>query len=159
MFIHVVRSGPRWALTPFLLVAVAVSACDDDGGGDPLAGYRQDCVERINDFRATIDLPPLARWQDAEQCADEQARQDAASGTAHGAFGQCDESAQNECPGWGSLDDVIDGCLQMMWSEGPGTDYSAHGHYINMTNEAYGEVACGFHETPDGAVWAVQDFR
>ena len=43
--------------------------------------------------------------------------------------------------------------------DGPGEPYSEHGHYINMTNTAYTEVACGFYTTPDGAVWAVQDFR
>jgi len=132
---------------------LAVAACDDEGEkSDP-------CVDRINGFRATLDLPPLARWKDAESCADDQARQDSESGIAHGAFGQCEESAQNECPGWGSYDEIIEGCLQMMWDEGPGEPYSEHGHYINMTNTAYTEVACGFYTTPDGAVWAVQDFR
>jgi hypothetical protein len=77
----------------------------------------------------------------------------------HGAFGQCEEHAQNECPGWPSIVDVIEGCLQLMWDEGPGEPYSAHGHYINMTDAAYSEGACGFHTTPEGAVWAVQDFR
>jgi len=33
------------------------------------------------------------------------------------------------------------------------------GHYINMSNPDYTEVACGFYTTPDGYVWAVQDFR
>jgi uncharacterized protein YkwD len=139
----------------------SLAACDggdDDGRGD-LDAQSAACVDRINELRASIDLPPLERWADAEACADDQAQQDSESGQFHGAFGECGESAQNECPGWSSVEDVIDGCLQMMWDEGPGEPYEDHGHYINMTNPAYGEVACGFHTTPDGAVWAVQDFR
>ncbi len=32
-------------------------------------------------------------------------------------------------------------------------------HYDNMTSPGYAMVACGFHVTSGGAVWAVQDFR
>jgi hypothetical protein len=147
----------------FLLVGatacLALFAACDDGGGRALDAQSDACVDRINGFRATLGLPPLDRWDDAETCADGQAKADSESGVYHSAFGQCEESAQNECPGWGSYDEIVEGCLQMMWDEGPGDDYSAHGHYINMSNEAYTEVACGFYTTPDGAVWAVQDFR
>ena len=143
-----------------------LAACDGDDDDDDASGRSQEldsasaaCVERINGFRATIGLAPLERWEGAESCADDQAKQDSESGDFHGAFGQCQESAQNECPGWASYDDVVQGCLQAMWDEGPGEPYSEHGHYINMTNTAYAEVACGFYTTPEGAVWAVQDFR
>lgn len=142
-----------------VLASALLSSGCDDAEGDEYGEYRELCVDRINEFRATESLPPLERWRSAESCADDEARQDAASGVAHGAFNQCEESAQNECPGWSSLDDIIDGCLQMMWDEGPGEPYSAHGHYINMSNTAYTEVACGFHVTDSGAVWSVQDFR
>jgi hypothetical protein len=138
---------------------VGIVGCDESEGGDALSGDRQACVDRINDFRDTIGMGPLARWEDAESCADDEARQDSESGVAHGAFGQCDEWAQNECPGWPSVDDVIQGCLQSMWNEGPGEPYSEHGHYINMTNESYTKVACGFYETPDATIWAVQNFQ
>jgi len=47
----------------------------------------------------------------------------------------------------------------MMFDEGPGEPYSAHGHYINMTNPAHSRVACGFYQGPDGRWWAVQDFQ
>jgi uncharacterized protein YkwD len=144
------------------LCLAAAPACDDDDGYTDQTDYEAGisaCVDRINEFRATLDLPALARWTDAETCADDQARQDSESDSFHGAFGQCDEYAQNECPGWGSVDQIVDGCLQMMWDEGPGEPYSEHGHYINMTNTSYTEVACGFYTTPDGAVWSVQDFR
>ncbi len=150
---------PKVWMVVAAVMCLPLVACDDDGGRGELDAKSAACVDRINELRATIDLPPLERWEDAEECADDQARQDSESGTAHGAFGQCGESAQNECPGWPSYDDIVEGCLQMMWDEGPGEPYSEHGHYINMTNPAYAEVACGFHVTSDGSVWAVQDFR
>lgn len=137
---------------------VSVSGCDDDDE-DRYEEYRIACVARINELRATESLPPLDRWGSGESCADDEAEIDAESGVAHSAFNQCEESAQNECPGWGSLDDIIDGCLQMMWDEGPGEPYSEHGHYINMSNSSYSEVSCGFFVTETGAVWAVQNFR
>jgi hypothetical protein len=46
----------------------------------------------------------------------------------------------------------------MMFDEGPGEPYSAHGHYINMTSTSYSQVACGFYVTSDGSVWIVQNF-
>jgi hypothetical protein len=42
--------------------------------------------------------------------------------------------------------------------EGPGSDFSTHGHYINMTSTSYTMVACGFY-AGGGGVWATQDFR
>jgi hypothetical protein len=132
---------------------------DGDGDTDPLSAYRTACVDRINGFRATLDLPPYDRWQEEESCEDYEARLDAQSGVAHSAFGQCGEMAQNECPGWGSYDDVVQNCLQMMWDEGPGADFNQHGHFINMSSTDYDRVACGFYETGNGSVWAVQNFR
>jgi hypothetical protein len=136
--------------------------------GDPYA----DCVARVNQFRACVCLPPLAQWTAGQACADQDAQYDSQQGTAHaGAQANiCDwGSAQNECPSWSRAtpESVIDGCLQMMFEEGPppsspctGSCYTAHGHYINMTgtNYRYG-VACGFYTTSSGAVWAVQNFK
>jgi hypothetical protein len=91
-------------------------------------------------------------------CADNQGRLDQAAKTPHSAFGQCSESAQNECPAFkGTPDAVVDRCLKMMFDEGPG-EGPAHGHYVNMTNPAYRTVACGFHVAPDGSFWLVQNF-
>jgi hypothetical protein len=70
--------------------------------------------------------------------------------------------AQNECPGWPSVSSITDGtgsCLQQMWNEGPGADFQAHGHYINMSSTKYTKVACGFYKTSNGSIWAVQDFH
>ena len=46
-----------------------------------------------------------------------------------------------------------------MWAEGPGADFQAHGHYINMSSTKYSKVACGFYKTPGGSVWAIQNFQ
>ena len=122
-----------------------------------------DCVTRINQLRWECQcLPPLARWTGGEECADQHAEYDSTRGP-HAGFRDdiCSEGgyAQNECPGWPSSGRVITGGLQAMWDEGPGEPYSAHGHYINMTNPGYTAVACGFYETPDGQVWSVQNFQ
>lgn len=148
--------------------ALFVACSDDDAGGDgggngsqndPYAAQRQACVNRINAFRATLDLPPLQRWTVEEPCVDGQAQSDSQTGDAHGAFGDCHERAQNECPGWRSIDQTIQDCLQDMWDEGPGEPFSEHGHFLNMSNPEHTQVACGFYETPDGEVWAIQNFR
>lgn len=118
------------------------------------------CVDTINHYRATLGLPAYARWADGEACADGQARSDAASGTPHGAFGQCTESAQNECPGWNDTPaSVISACMDAAWAEGPGTDFGRHGHYNNMSSTGYTKVACGFFTTAGGQVWSVQNFK
>ena len=127
--------------------------------GDPYA----DCVTRINQLRWECQcLAPLQRWSEAEGCADQHAEYDSTR-SAHSGFRDdiCSPRgwAQNECPGWGSIENVITGCLQAMWGEGPGEPYLEHGHYINMTNPSYTMVACGFHETNSGSIWSVQNFQ
>jgi len=113
-------------------------------------------------------LEPLGRNTEAESCASQQAEYDADLGSAHAGFrdGICEPRgwAQNECPGWGSEAQIVDGCLQMMFDEGPpptedctGECYQTHGHFINMTGD-YTQVACGFFTTADGEVWSVQNF-
>jgi hypothetical protein len=159
----------RW----FALFAVVASGCSSGGGngdgggggggGDGSgggAGAAQLCVDTINMYRATLNLAPYARWTDQEACADGQAASDSMTMKAHGAFGMCTEGAQNECPNWsGPPEMLLKGCLASMWAEGPGTDFSKHGHYINMSSTKYTKVACGFHQTSTGKYWAVQDFR
>ncbi len=127
--------------------------------GDPYA----DCVTRINQLRWECQcLPSLQRWTEAEGCANQHSEYDSTR-SAHSGFRDsiCSPGgwAQNECPGWRSTEHVIEGCLQAMWDEGPGEPYSAHGHYINMTNPSYTMVACGFYETGDGSFWSVQNFQ
>lgn len=132
---------------------------DDTASADPDEAATKLCVDTINMYRATIGLAPLQRWSDAEDCSDAECVSDGNSGTPHGAFGMCGESAQNECPGWpGPPADMITGCLELMWNEGPGEDFNAHGHYINMSSTDYTKVACGFAEV-NGEIWSVQNFQ
>ena len=151
-----------------LSMLLAFWGCRDDSGNtetqkndetDSYLQARADCIERINTFRATLGLSPYSRWVEAKSCSDDEAKSDAQSGQAHGAFGDCGEFAQNECPGWDSVNQVVSDCLQDMWDEGPGEDFNAHGHYINMSSTEYSRVACGFYTTSDGKVWSVQNFR
>jgi hypothetical protein len=119
----------------------------------------QRCVDGINRHRASIGLGPLQRWTQNEACASGQAADDARTRKPHGTFGRCSEKAQNVCPDWpGRPDAMIDGCLQMMWNEGPGS-FPEHGHYMNMASTKFTRVACGYHVTSSGSVWAVQDFE
>lgn len=132
----------------------------DATSSDPFATARDVCVKKINEYRATLSLAPLAGWTSAEPCVDDEARKDSVSGKAHSAFGSCGESAQNECPNYpGSPESGIVTCLGQMWAEGPGADFATHGHYINMTSTSYTAVACGFFVTASGSWWGAQDFH
>lgn len=123
-----------------------------------------DCIARINQLRWECQcLPPIARWTDGEACADGNAQYDSLNGVHASFYDQpCGTGAraQNECPGWPSTGQVIDGCLQTMWDEGPedGDPNTVNGHYESMVSTSYTRVACGFYTTPSGSVWAVQNF-
>jgi hypothetical protein len=126
--------------------------------GDPFDAARARCVQRTNEYRARVGVSAVARRSEREACADGAARSDGAQGSAHGAFGRCQEGAQNECPGWpGAVDQVVDNCLAQMFAEGPGP-FAGHGHYLNMTASGYTGVACGFATAADGKLWIVQNF-
>ena len=149
-----------------LIGLVGVVACDEAGSSVDAKTFNANleenriaCVDKINAFRATLDLPPYARWTEGETCADMAAKNDAKKNVPHDAFLTCDEWAQNECPQWRSVERVLGACFQMMWDEGPGEDYSKHGHYTAMAHEGYTQVACGFYRTDSGEVWAVQNFQ
>jgi hypothetical protein len=129
------------------------------GGGDPYGDARIRCVDRTNALRATKGLAPIPRLASAEPCVDGQAKSDSESGKPHGAFDACLNQvekwkgvAQNECPGYPSVESTLGGCLDMMWAEGPGG-----GHYDNMVGNST-QTACGFYTTPQGKVWMIQDF-
>jgi hypothetical protein len=142
-----------------------VSAVDDDGeavdsAADALTySYRIECVKKVNAFRATKGLAALARRTDKEACADAEAKKDFLSNIPHGAFGQCQESGQCECPNWGGATNqtIVNGCMQQMWNEGPGSDFSKHGHYTIMSNPSAKGVACGIYRS-NGNVWALQNY-
>lgn len=126
--------------------------------GDTYGDARIRCVDRTNALRASKGLKPIPRLASAEPCVDGQAKSDAESGKAHGAFDACLDqvkwrgAGQNECPGYSSVESALGGCLDMMWAEGPGG-----GHYDNMVGNST-HTACGFHTTPAGEVWMIQDF-
>ncbi|HVY32637.1 MAG TPA: CAP domain-containing protein [Polyangiaceae bacterium] len=128
-------------------------------GSDMYADARTRCVDRVNELRASKGKGPIPRLASAEACADGQAKSDSESGKAHGAFNDCADQvkhwsgiAQNECPGYKSVEATLTGCIDMMWAEGPGG-----GHYENMMGGST-HMACGFYTTPDGKVWQVQDY-
>ncbi|MCA9595385.1 MAG: CAP domain-containing protein [Myxococcales bacterium] len=136
----------------------APTATTPPAPSDPFAAARARCLDRINAYRGSAGVAPLSSNAGKLACVDGQAQKDALAQTAHGAFGQCSEAAQNECPGWsGTPESVVDSCLDMMFKEGPGSG-SAHGHYTNMMEPSYRTVACGFYVTSSGAVWITQDF-
>lgn len=113
------------------------------------------CFKIINTYREQAGLGPLERWTKGEACANGEAKSDAESNKAHGAFPDCGELAQNECPGYpGSVSENLPECLADMWAEGRGG-----GHYDNMASTKYTEVSCGIHELANGNFWSVQNFR
>ena len=149
--------APQAAPAPASVPPVAVPTAASNPA-DPLDALRARCVQRTNELRAQLSLAPLGRQTEREPCLDSEAQADASSGTAHGAFGRCQEGAQNECPGWpGPLAQVIDKCLAQMFAEGPGP-FAGHGHYINMTDPKFRSVSCGFSTAANGQIWLVQDF-
>ena len=149
-----------WVLPLIVGCGSSSPAGSSDSADSGVGSTEQLCVDTINNYRASIGLPPYARWGANETCADGQAQADSKSGTPHSAFGTCGESAQNECPDWpGPPSTMITSCLAAMWAEGPGSDFSTHGHYVNMSSTQYTEVACGFYTLSDGHVWATQDFH
>jgi hypothetical protein len=150
-----------------------LSGCEGGPLDQPIAGcepdfqesgdFYEDCVGRINQFRWECQcLPPLDRWPEAEDCADQEAEYDYNQGQAHAGITMriCEPGggSQNECPDYTPNFDVINFCMQQMWDEGPGDDFQQHGHYINMSDTGVTKVACGLYVTPDGHFWSVQNF-
>jgi len=126
--------------------------------------FYADCVARINQFRWECQcLPPLERWVEAEDCADQQAEYDAMLDEAHAGIraGICEPSnaGQNECLNYGPSFGILDFCLQQMWDEGPGEDFQVHGHYLNMSDASATRVGCGIYVAPNGDVTSVQNFQ
>lgn len=157
---------------PLLISIFAVLGCSEGGpassdqyvDGDSFATLREACLDFTNEKRASEGKTPLVLWSDASKCSDQQAKDDWKFDSPHGHFGDCNEGAQNTCPGWPANADtaaqreVLINCLTMMWNEGPGEPYSAHGHYINMSNSQYTKVTCGFYYE-NGSLWINQNFR
>jgi hypothetical protein len=147
---------------------------------DMFSAARQVCVDYINMYRATLGVAPLKRGTAAQEtCSDMGAKKDADANAPHSSAGDCAGlGAQNTCPGWriggfsgnATLEDALRSCLDAMWDEGeppiPRDDcirdyqgcFLPHGHWINMSDERSGTVACGFYMMPDGRFWMNQNF-
>lgn len=140
-------------------------------------GWREDCLAKINEYRATENLKPLAlAAQEKQTCADKQSADDLKSNKAHGHFGDCGEFAQNSGPNFNAkwqknATAVAEYYLKMMWEEekalvtsgerdpNKSEDYPYIGHYLNMKNTSYTKVACGITLSEDGKTgWFNVDF-
>lgn len=139
-------------------------------------GWREDCLAKINEYRATEGMKPLALASDEKQtCADKQSADDLAKNSAHGHFKACGEWAQNSGPNFSTswqknASAVAEYYLDMMWDEKKlvesgerdpdnGDDFSYIGHYLNMKNSGATTVACGIALSADGKTgWFNVDF-
>ena len=134
-------------------------------------GWREDCLAKINEYRATEDLKPLTLASEEKQtCADKQSADDLKTNEAHGHFGDCGEFAQNSGPNFSgnfqkNASAVAEYYLKMMWEDEKAkaekgvTEYAQIGHYLNMKNTRYTKVACGITLSEDGKKgWFNVDF-
>lgn len=140
-------------------------------------GWRDDCLAKINEYRATENLKPLTlAAQEKQTCADKQSADDLKSNKAHGHFGDCGEFAQNSGPNFSgnwqkNATAVAEYYLKMMWEDekalvtsgerdpNKSEDYPYIGHYLNMKNTSYTKVACGITLSEDGKTgWFNVDF-
>ena len=130
--------------------------------------WREDCLAKINEYRATEDMPPLTLADEEKHaCADKQSADDLAENSAHGHFKACGEFAQNSGPNFSTswlktATAVSDYYLTMMWEDekalvtsgerdpNNNDDYPYIGHYLNMKNKSYTKVACGIALDADG---------
>ena len=129
--------------------------------------WRQACLDKINEYRATENLGPLTLAPEEKQtCTDKEAADDLAENKAHGHFGNCGEFAQNSGPNFNTswrktAIEVSDSYLKMMWEDEKALvtsgerdpkkdeDYPYIGHYLNMKGN-YKTVACGIALSADG---------
>jgi hypothetical protein len=160
---------------------------EEDAGPDQYAALRELCVDTINQHRATLSLPALARANTTqERCADEGAETDSAMNTPHYAAQQRSEGCQhvglgpeNSCPNWRfgagqahtNASDALVACIERMWDQGmppipvedcskdlaPDGCFAQHGEWINLTSTRAKFVACGIAQGDD-AIWINQDF-
>src|SRR3954451_18239275 len=149
----------RWIVLVCLVacdsgVASSVDGSPGGGGGDGSGGgsgsgsggsmtAKQFCVSETNRYRAMNSKPALAESAQLETYADAGAMHDFST-SPHDHFSTTSGGgiafAENECPQQGNwqyqdgqdLNMVVASCINAFYSEGPGTDYSTHGHYINM---------------------------
>lgn len=124
--------------------------------------YYEDCVAQVNQFRACVCEPPLARWTDAEACANQEAQHDEMVDAAHAGFeaNLCspEGTGECECPAYPSESSIISLCLQQMFDEGP-PPAKSYNHFSIMTASTATKVACGIYMDSKGSVWALQNYQ
>ena len=136
------------------------------GGSDTPKSWRDECLNIINEYRATEGKPALSLAAEEKQtCTDKQAANDLKDNSPHGHFRDCEEWAQNTGPNvnlkWKSdTVEIAKYYLDMMWDEKKliekgerdpenDDDYSYIGHYLNMSSTKYKTVSCGFATNSD----------
>lgn len=114
--------------------------------------------------------PALTEKASLETYADTGAQSDYDANSPHSHFSSTSGGgiafAENECPGhsgWHlaagqTMNDLVGQCIAAFYAEGPGSDYSTHGHYINMMNDSYKSLGCGIYQAANGDVTIVQDY-
>ena len=130
---------------------------------------QQFCVSETNRYRAMNSVAALAESAALEAYATIGAMVDYGS-SPHNHFSSTNGGgiafAENECPGqfgWHltageSMTMLVAQCIAAFYAEGPGTDYSTHGHYINMMNPSYTKLGCGIYQAANMDVTVVQDY-
>jgi len=147
-----------------------------DGGADGGAGSgsggsvsaKQFCVSETNRYRAMNGKATVAENTGLETYADAGAKTDYDANSPHSHFSSTSGGgiafAENECPGhsgWtlspgGDMNALVGNCIAAFYSEGPGSDYATHGHYINMMG-AYATLGCGIYQSGTD-VTIIQDY-
>jgi uncharacterized protein YkwD len=153
-------------------LSVSATACAVGGtpvepssmNGDPsvIAAAVSACIDQVNELRASVGDPPLARSTRIEQFSAEAARVDGEAHQAHKYFtetngGHGTALAENVIPWWkvsdfGSIQNIVRKGVTQMWQEGP-SGY----HYVNMRGR-YSEMGCGI-AVINGEVTVSQDFH
>ena len=132
-----------------------------DDNSRPLA--TKFCLDTINSYRGSKGLPPYAPWPAGEQCAAQQAGSYARGQTPDLQKDAClagQQYGQSTCSSSaGTLQEVVSGCLQSGWNEGPGADFNQHGDYSYMSSRQFTTAACGFARGADGSVQTVQIYK
>jgi hypothetical protein len=157
------------ALTAFSVSAMAcaiggtpVEPSSMKGDPDVIAAAAAACVDQVNQLRASVGDPPLARSSRIDQFSTEAAHVDGEAHQAHKYFtetngGHGTALAENVIPWWkvsdyGSIANIVRKGVTMMWEEGP-SGY----HYVNMRGR-YSEMGCGI-AVLNGEVTVSQDFH
>ena len=158
-------------MRPWLLGCVLAACGGGDGGGvdAPPGGNAavQASLTATNMYRQMNGKTPLTDSPALDAFADTGAMTDFST-APHTHFTNTQGGgiafAENECPvqgNWmlpagGDMAALVTQCIAAFYAEGPGTDYSTHGHYINMMGD-YATLGTGIYQMGTG-VTITQDY-